>query len=331
MLRGAWRRALALGERCLAAAQPTGDPGAQVLAHASLGYVLAYMGRWERALGHLRQSLEQADAVAAPPATVTDLGVLARCHVALMLHGLGYPGQALAEMAKGLDRAIELDRPHSLAAAYDQAAGLHVFRREPRLVESYADQGIALSVEYGFPHWHAINVVVRGWALAEQGRAREGLAEAQRGQTMLVSIGVNFLPYTGALLAEIRGRAGEVDEGLCTVERAVAAARETGMTSFLSMAWRIKGDLLLQGERKPEAVAAAYRRAVAIAQGQRARSLELRATVQLARLWVRQGRHAAAHGALRRILDQFEAGFDTPDLVAARSLLDAPASPDASD
>ena len=51
-------------------------------------------------------------------------------------------------------------------------------------------------------------------------------------------------------------------------------------------------------------------------------SAELRAAIRLCRLPARS-RREAAQARLRRLHAQFEEGFGTPDLLAARALLDA--------
>ncbi len=59
-----------------------------------------------------------------------------------------------------------------------------------------------------------------------------------------------------------------------------------------------------------------------MAQHQQAKSLELRATISLARLWQRQGKRAAAHELLAPIYGWFTEGFDTADLQEAKALLE---------
>jgi predicted ATPase len=64
-----------------------------------------------------------------------------------------------------------------------------------------------------------------------------------------------------------------------------------------------------------------FRRALAVAQRQRAKSLELRAAMSLSLLWQRQGKEQAAHHLLAQTYRWFTEGFDTPDLRVARALL----------
>ena len=61
---------------------------------------------------------------------------------------------------------------------------------------------------------------------------------------------------------------------------------------------------------------------LAVAQGQKARSLELRAAADLAGLYRDQGRRAEARDLLAPVYGWFTEGFDTQDLKEAKALLD---------
>ena len=74
-------------------------------------------------------------------------------------------------------------------------------------------------------------------------------------------------------------------------------------------------------ERDYDAIHAALLRAIEIARSQQARSLELRATMSLARLWITQKRGDDARRRLGDVYSWFTEGFETPDLQAAQLLL----------
>jgi predicted ATPase len=65
-----------------------------------------------------------------------------------------------------------------------------------------------------------------------------------------------------------------------------------------------------------------YREALAVAQGQQAKSLELRAATSLVRLRRDEGRREEGHDLLAPVYGWFTEGFGTPDLKEARALLD---------
>ena len=86
---------------------------------------------------------------------------------------------------------------------------------------------------------------------------------------------------------------------------------------------RIKGEILCAKDG-PDAAEAeeCFRKAIEIAHHQQARSLELRAATSLARLWQTQGKAKEARELLALIYAWFTEGFDTPDLIEAKALLD---------
>ena len=85
---------------------------------------------------------------------------------------------------------------------------------------------------------------------------------------------------------------------------------------------RLKGETLLMGGRDAGTAETCFREAVATARRQEARSLELRATTSLARLWQRQGKTHKANDLLAPVYSWFTEGFDTADLRDAKALLD---------
>jgi predicted ATPase len=84
---------------------------------------------------------------------------------------------------------------------------------------------------------------------------------------------------------------------------------------------RLRGALLEASGADSHEVEAAYQRAIALARAQQVRTLELRATTNLAQLWRTQQRAADARQLLEAIYAWFTEGFETPDLQAAQELL----------
>ena len=76
----------------------------------------------------------------------------------------------------------------------------------------------------------------------------------------------------------------------------------------------------MRGARNAE-VESLFDQALRTARGQRARSLELRAATDLARLWINQGKRAEARDVLAAVYGRFSEGFDTRDLKEADALL----------
>ena len=83
------------------------------------------------------------------------------------------------------------------------------------------------------------------------------------------------------------------------------------------------GEIALKSPEPDAAKAeACFRRALAVAREQHAKSWELRAAMSLARLWRDQGKVREARELLAPAYGWFTEGFDTRDLKDARALLE---------
>jgi predicted ATPase len=152
-------------------------------------------------------------------------------------------------------------------------------------------------------------------------------------------------PYCLALLAEGYGKVGQVEKGLTALVEALDVVHKTGERFYEAELHRLKGELLLAQEgkrqkakgkrqksenpnpnsqiREPGSEAeACFHKAIDIARQQQAKSLELRATLSLARLWRQQGKQHKAHTMLAEIYGWFTEGFDTKDLQEAKVLIE---------
>ena len=113
---------------------------------------------------------------------------------------------------------------------------------------------MTLSIEQGFPYWLGWATLLRGEALATQGRAEEGIPQIRQGIAAYRATGAEALrPYFLALLAEAYGKAGEVEEGLTVLAEALALVDKTGERNYEAELYRLKGELSLQsGVRSPK-------------------------------------------------------------------------------
>src|SRR5262249_14311554 len=114
--------------------------------------------------------------------------------------------------------------------------------------------------------------------------------------------------------------------GLHALAEALAIVENTGEHWWEAEIHRIKGELLLaQAGTRPqmEDAVACFHQALAVARRQQARSLELRASMSLARLWQQQGKGDAGRELLAPVYGWFTEGFDTVDLQEAKALLEA--------
>jgi len=98
---------------------------------------------------------------------------------------------------------------------------------------------------------------------------------------------------------------------------------KTGIWFYEAELHRTRGELLLMQEIPDERNAEdEFRKAIEIARRKQAKSLELRATVSLSRLWQKQGKKEEARNILSEIYGWFTEGFDTGDLKEAKAILE---------
>ena len=130
-------------------------------------------------------------------------------------------------------------------------------------------------------------------------------------------------PLYRTLLAEALALAGKIEEGLATLDDALAQAAVSGAKGCDAEIHRLRGELTAR-LRYPDPAKAeeSFRTALAIAHEQGTRGYELRAAVSLARLRRDQGRYAEARDLLAPVYGWFTEGFATPDLKEAKALLD---------
>jgi DNA-binding winged helix-turn-helix (wHTH) protein/predicted negative regulator of RcsB-dependent stress response len=254
-----------------------------------------------------------------------DPEVSSACTLSLTLWIFGYPQQALNWTQGALNRATGLGAQFSIAIAHCFRAILMRFLRNSAATLAEADKAIAICNEFGFGYWSAQASLERGWAIAMQGRASEGIKEIQS-VLKSVSMGVGG---SLAKLAEVYLQVGRIREGLQAVEQALEFVLEHKEAAWEPELHRLKGELLMQrslakgGKRNSDIDQAerAFMTAIARAQENEAKSFELRAAMSLHRLWSEKGKRAEARRMVAEVYDWFSEGFDTPDLIDARRLL----------
>ena len=103
----------------------------------------------------------------------------------------------------------------------------------------------------------------------------------------------------------------------------MTVAETTKQTLWEAEIHRTAGEIALMSPKLDAAKAEAhFERAGAIARAQEAKSWELRTAMSMARLWRDQGKRDRARELLAPVYGWFTEGFDTPDLIEAKALLD---------
>jgi predicted ATPase len=252
-----------------------------------------------------------------------DAGVASLSYAAWTLWLLGYSDQALKRSYEALALAQRLSHPLNLAHAELFVGVLRQYRREVRAAQENAESVIAHTAEHRLTDYWAWATGLRGWAMAQQGRSEEGIAQLREGLAGFSTTEALLRPYFLCLLAEASTETGRFDDGLNSLTEALAVSDEHDLRFYEAETHRLKGELLLKQDDSNAAEAqSCFERAIEISRIQSAKSLELRATMSLARLVRSTARRDEARAMLAEIYGWFTEGFDTPALNEAKTLLD---------
>jgi len=279
-----------------------------------------------------RQHMEQATALYDPQRHRgqtflfgQDPGVACLAFGGVALWLLGYPDQAVAKSSEATRLSHELSQPSSQVLALHFAAMLHQCRGDARSALVAAELALAIAADQGFSFWHAGGTVFRGWALSRSGNDPQAITMLQEGLEAWGMTGsVTYRTYFLALLAEALESMGRLGDALEALEEALALAQRTSEGLFEAELHRLRGQMLSRLGQAREARKRAkeeFESALEIARDQEAKSLELRAVMSLCRCYEDQGRLEAVRPLLQETYRWFTEGFDTPDLQAAREIL----------
>jgi DNA-binding winged helix-turn-helix (wHTH) protein/tetratricopeptide (TPR) repeat protein len=316
-VRAEYTVALELAEQLLQMAETEHKAPLLNQAHHSLGIIMMDRGEFAGAFDHLKQCS----------------GVISRCCAAITCWSLGFPDQAIKSIEAILEIASGSHNREDCIFAHLGAARVYLARRESRKALDHAQSALDLSIDHGLvEQWLTPMKCIHAWALAKLGQAYNGLEQARQALAVFQTIDVsNLMSLLLSLFAEISMEAGQEEEGLSAVDKALQISRNTGMYHCDAEVYRLKGELLLKQAVRHNAAGLnnrTYRNAesffnlaIETAQRQQAKSWELRATTSLARLLQKQDRQTEAHERLSKIYRWFIEGHDTPDLQDARELL----------
>lgn len=331
IMRGNPRRALDFAKQMILAAQSIHDRAYLAAGHTYTGIAHFYLGEFPTTQEHFDQAFTESGLDNSSRITLNEPYVpsFLLTYTAITQWLLGYPAGAEEKRDQALSVANQLSHPLSLTIAPIMLASYHQCRGEVSETLKLSEQGIKWAVNYGLLDWLSAAKMLKGWALANLGQLEKGISLVRDGLKDWRAIGSKTersrFMY---VLADVYLLASHYKEGLSLVDEALSLIEETEDRFYQSELTRLRGELLLKskpraGKRTSRCAAETqFLKAIEIAQRQEAKSFELRATISLARLWQQTGKEKEAKRRLAKIYGWFTEGFDTPDLKAAKELLD---------
>jgi predicted ATPase len=324
---GKLRTGLALQEENLGLAESQDDPFLLSRAHQEVGRTRFHLGDLAVARRHLEKGLTLYDRERDRARAVRsgfDLSVGCHTFLAHVLWDQGFPDEALHHAEEAIVVARAAAHPLSEAWAITFATNVRQLRGEVRWCLERAVATLAFATEQVLPYYVARALVYSGWALVKEGKGGEGLVRLRTGLDAYRATGSRvWRSESLGLFADACLETGRIEEGLSAVGEALSEVEETDTRFYESELNRLEGELLLSSEEPDESGGeASFRKAIAIARAQQAKSWELKAATSLARLLAHRGRREEAHALLAPIYGWFTEGFDTTDLITAKALLE---------
>ena len=326
LLRAQYREALELSDQILSLSQQSDDPVHFVVGHRASGSTKFYLGKLTSARDHLNEIFTSEASSkglgSVLPYDVVDAWITAQSYASLNYWLLGYPDQAMEHSKKSIAMAEQLRHPFSKALSLCFAAWLHQFRAEFNQTLECSRQGLEIAKKNGFTFWIGWGTILKAWAqegkdsVAQLSMMKEGLETWHATQSELGS------SYFLFLLAQSFLDHGDQKEAWNCLDKAKKFVEVTGEKWWEAELYRLEGVLLLASEvPNNQKAEQCYRQALKIAASQNARSLELRAALNLAKLLANTPSSTEGYTILKEVVDWFNEGLELPDMLEARKLL----------
>ncbi len=284
-----------------------GDAAA-MLSHAQLGRALYHPTR------HARHKFEYGH----------DPGVCAHFASSLSTWMLGYPDRASEVVKEGMALARDIAHPYSLSLIMWARTVIARLRGEKEKTIQYAVEQNEFSQNNDFLMMSKVSQYLIALSQAESSPRLESTGQLlATAHQALEDRGFNLRLWYLSEMLNLCIKRGLLVEAQEIVDAGVSQFVMAGARLFISEWRRVLGELFLaQGQANGDKAQREFEAAIEIASSQSARSLVLRATMSLARLWHSQGKTGEARRMLQEQYDLFDEGFETADLRQARALID---------
>lgn len=299
-----------------------GDEELLLVAHGMLAGITHHLGDFATSELHLRHLRPESDwkrhrsiiarfGEATPTATYV--------YHAYNLAWLGHPRRAIVAADAAIASARRTEHPLSIANALSRAAACPVILRDAAAACAYAQEGMALAREYGFPIYMAMSAIVLGWAAALGGDPA-GVAQMRASIDAWRASGAACgLPCYYSLLSEALLAQGDIDAALAAADDGRHWAERNSERSWDALLLCARGDALIAAGN-PAAAEVDLAEALAWSRERGARWGELCAAVRLTRLWRASARPRAVPDLLGSLCAWFADAPDSAVLLEAAAL-----------
>jgi class 3 adenylate cyclase/predicted ATPase len=325
-VRAAYDAAIVIGEELLDQANREGNVEFMVQAHHALWASHLHRGDLQETCAHVDRALELYDLTRHGSDAMNYGGHDARaCGLNQAGHALllmGYPERALASVRAGLEHARAIGDPPVVAHALHDGLPTLQLAGEWNELAGRIRWLVELVEQHSLTMYGSLARILEAWVRV----MREGLPEVVKTMEDHVDRQLRmgtWQTYYDILIPDAHLRLGQVEAATAAAREGLARAERRGERLRVAELHRLTAACHLAGSGDdPGAAEVALQVALAVARQQGARLWELRAARDLARVWADEGERQKAYELLAPIYGWFTEGFNTPDLKAAKVLLD---------
>jgi len=336
-------QSLALADEVFQLANQIGDPLLLTIAQQCCSAARRASGNFRQAIDHAEAGLAMLD-VERERLIARMLGLSACAgllfYEASSLWMLGFPEQGLAASERCVALAREIGHPPTIAFSLASRSLQAWLQGNAEGLFKFCDEALEIVHAERLGFYEPTLIMYRGWATSELGKPEEvsaGMREATE-RYRQAGNGIHVvLHYT--ILADVQWKAGEWEHAFQSLDIAMELARTCGEGLFEPELYRQRGEFLFAqalgagdpAKAAPDADLAArlaeaessIQESLRLARAQEAKMLELRSLLTLCRVHEKLGIASPERDALAAIYGTFTEGFDTPDLLGARAMLQA--------
>jgi predicted ATPase/DNA-binding winged helix-turn-helix (wHTH) protein len=313
-----------LALRSLAAARKTGSLDDAAIADSMMGAACHLRCEHPRAQEYLKRSLHGSPRLLRFSASQYLFGLRSSSLIVLTqsLFFSGNLDQAAHYAKENIEVAVRSGHPLGLCRALTHPMRLYFWIDDLEQVE----RGLAILEHTAESHslapLRALALGLRGRYLIRVGRTTDGVQHLKESLTKLAIHRYEILK--GDLVSELAVALAKQNaraEALELVDQWIVA--DGNANKPLHLSFLAKGSALASGDL-PENLSAEeyFAKAMLRARQEAALPFELRAGLELARVWIGRGELQRAHDLISPVYSRFSEGHTTPDLVLARQILE---------
>jgi len=324
---GAFRHALEVANRLRLLAASSTDPADALLGDRLIGLSHFYLGDHISGRRYIESMLDGYNTLMEDTHIVRfqfDQIIVAKTILARILWALGEPDRAMSKVHELVAEAKATSHAMSLSLGLAQAAcPITLWTGDFAAAESFIKLLVEHTTRHALDLWKAWGNCFEGMLLIARQDYHSGLRALRAAMNKVPQ---HNMRYGGsyAYLAQALGATGQISSGLSVIQEAIGRCEHDDERWHIAEFLRVRGELfrLQRGPSAIEAAEESFLQSLEWARRQGVLSWELRAAMSLARLRVEQARTAEARDVVASTLARFREGFETSDLVTAKTFVD---------